>query len=536
MSAIPTEQTRPPEADARDFVEGETQRPQLLIAVQERILQDPILAGHFAGLPTPGVPLLIGDPFNALSSPHQLRTSHRLVRAVDAFGNKYLNQYIVIKLLGCGRYGKVKLCLNAFDGKLFAVKVVDRKRLRDRRFLNEDGDSIMLQEYVHEIATLKKLHHPNIVALHEVIDDVQQRKVYLVLEYVEGGPVMEDNRWIAFPEELAQKYFRDICCGLDYLHYHKVLHRDLKPENLLQTADGRIKISDFGVSQTDALSSTAGTPAFLAPEACTKSSFEGRPVDVWALGVCLYVFVFGTLPFSGKTIPDIYHAIQHKQLSFHPSIVISKELKDLLKLILVKDPKIRISLPSIMEHPWLTLFGLQLLIPLSKSVHGAATMDFSKNDLKSAHTTSTSGLNPLSKVGEQEKRFQAGEYAKGQGKQGNKSCFMNCSKCEILVDADPELGGEMDECVVIKREPGKFGAWKMAAVINQNLTDSPPCSGTSLRSRVPIRGKAPTTATVPNELKDVLDAMPQPQDEKVLSIKKKSSEVRCGQFRWCTTM
>uniref|UniRef100_A0A7I4A8J3 Protein kinase domain-containing protein n=1 Tax=Physcomitrium patens TaxID=3218 RepID=A0A7I4A8J3_PHYPA len=457
MSAIPTEQTRPPEADARDFVEGETQRPQLLIAVQERILQDPILAGHFAGLPTPGVPLLIGDPFNALSSPHQLRTSHRLVRAVDAFGNKYLNQYIVIKLLGCGRYGKVKLCLNAFDGKLFAVKVVDRKRLRDRRFLNEDGDSIMLQEYVHEIATLKKLHHPNIVALHEVIDDVQQRKVYLVLEYVEGGPVMEDNRWIAFPEELAQKYFRDICCGLDYLHYHKVLHRDLKPENLLQTADGRIKISDFGVSQTDALSSTAGTPAFLAPEACTKSSFEGRPVDVWALGVCLYVFVFGTLPFSGKTIPDIYHAIQHKQLSFHPSIVISKELKDLLKLILVKDPKIRISLPSIMEHPWLTLFGLQLLIPLSKSVHGAATMDFSKNDLKSAHTTSTSGLNPLSKVGEQEKRFQAGEYAKGQGKQGNKSCFMNCSKCEILVDADPELGGEMDECVVIKREPGKFG-------------------------------------------------------------------------------
>lgn len=64
---------------------------------------------------------------------------------------------------------------------------------------------------------------------------------------------------------------------------------------------------------TDALSSTAGTPAFLAPEACTKSSFEGRPVDVWALGVCLYVFVFGTLPFSGKTIPDIYHAIQHKQ-------------------------------------------------------------------------------------------------------------------------------------------------------------------------------------------------------------------------------
>lgn len=62
----------------------------------------------------------------------------------------------------------------------------------------------------------------NIFLQGQVIDDVQQRKVYLVLEYVEGGPVMEDNRWIAFPEELAQKYFRDICCGLDYLHYHKV--------------------------------------------------------------------------------------------------------------------------------------------------------------------------------------------------------------------------------------------------------------------------------------------------------------------------
>ncbi|BBN00703.1 hypothetical protein MPTK1_2g01330 [Marchantia polymorpha subsp. ruderalis] len=288
-------------------------RSHVPLTVLERMEKDPIVAQHFAQLESPTAETV--SEF-ADGSKRLLSTTSRLRRTTDSVGLKYVNQYIVIKVLGCGTYGKVKLCLNTMDCKLYAVKIVHRKWLT-RRSLGGTTENVG-QGAMREIAIMKKLNHPNIVALHEVIDDPSKRKLYLVLEYIEGGPILGNDKWRPFPEEKARSFFRDMCKGIDYLHFNKVVHRDLKPGNLLQTLDGKIKISDFGVShmfeqESDSMHDTAGTPAFLAPEICSGGQCQGRPADLWSLGVCLYVMVFGKIPFPAESIAEMYQSIIHKE-------------------------------------------------------------------------------------------------------------------------------------------------------------------------------------------------------------------------------
>jgi [calcium/calmodulin-dependent protein kinase] kinase len=123
-----------------------------------------------------------------------------------------------------------------------------------------------------EIAVMKKLDHPNVVRLVEVINDPHHRLIYLVQEYVEKGTIMKEG-WgqEGMDEELARKYMRGILRGLEYLHFQNVVHQDLKPENLLLASDDTIKISDFGTAKVIVSSDgqnhrAMGTPAFMAPE------------------------------------------------------------------------------------------------------------------------------------------------------------------------------------------------------------------------------------------------------------------------------
>uniref|UniRef100_A0A674AG38 non-specific serine/threonine protein kinase n=1 Tax=Salmo trutta TaxID=8032 RepID=A0A674AG38_SALTR len=215
-----------------------------------------------------------------------------------------------------------------------------------------------LERVYQEIAILKKLDHLNIVKLVEVLDDPAEDNLHM------GIPVMEVPTDSPFTEEQTRLYFRDIVLGMEYLHYQKIVHRDIKPSNLLLGDDSHVKIADFGVSNqfegNDALlSSTAGTPAFMAPETLSdiRQSFSGKALDVWAMGVTLYCFVFGKCPFIDEYILVLHNKIRTKCVEFPESPEISEELKSLIQRMLDKNPDTRITIPEIKLDPWVTQDG-----------------------------------------------------------------------------------------------------------------------------------------------------------------------------------
>uniref|UniRef100_A0A8D0GP23 Calcium/calmodulin dependent protein kinase kinase 1 n=1 Tax=Sphenodon punctatus TaxID=8508 RepID=A0A8D0GP23_SPHPU len=219
-----------------------------------------------------------------------------------------------------------------------------------------------LDRIYQEIAILKKLDHINIVKLIEVLDDPAEDNLYMGKSF--SGPVMEVPCEEPFTEEQARPYLKDIVLGIEYLHYQKIIHRDIKPSNLLLGDDGHVKIADFGVSNqfegNDAqLSSTAGTPAFMAPEAIsdTGKSFSGKALDVWAVGITLYCFVYGKCPFIDEYILALHNKIKNKAVEFPEMPPVSEELKDLILKMLDKNPEMRITIPEIKSHPWVTKFG-----------------------------------------------------------------------------------------------------------------------------------------------------------------------------------
>nr|XP_014339622.1 PREDICTED: calcium/calmodulin-dependent protein kinase kinase 2 [Latimeria chalumnae] len=225
-----------------------------------------------------------------------------------------------------------------------------------------------IERVYQEIAILKKLDHPNVVKLVEVLDDPSEDHLYMVFELVKQGPVMEVPIDTPLTEDQARFYFQDLIKGIEYLHYQKIIHRDIKPSNLLVGEDGHIKIADFGVSNefegTDALlTNTVGTPAFMAPETLTESrkNFSGKALDVWAMGVTLFCFVFGQCPFMDERILSLHSKIKNQPVEFPEQQDVSEDLKDLILKMLDKNPENRTTVPQIKLHQWVTRHGAEPL-------------------------------------------------------------------------------------------------------------------------------------------------------------------------------
>ncbi|XP_026228299.1 calcium/calmodulin-dependent protein kinase kinase 1a [Anabas testudineus] len=289
-----------------------------------------------------------------------------------------LNQYKLKSEIGKGSYGVVKLAYNEDDDKHYAMKVVSKKKLmkqcgfprrpppRGPKAAQGEQPKILgpLERVYQEIAILKKLDHINIVKLVEVLDDPAEDNLHMVFELMRKGPVMEVPTDSPLSEEQARLYFRDVILGIEYLHYQKIVHRDIKPSNLLLGDDGHLKIADFGVSNqfegNDALlSSTAGTPAFMAPETLSdkRKSFSGKALDVWAMGVTLYCFVFGKCPFIDEYILALHNKIRTRPVEFPETPNIGEELRTLILRMLDKDPDTRITIPEIKVDQWVTQRG-----------------------------------------------------------------------------------------------------------------------------------------------------------------------------------
>ncbi|XP_075542163.1 calcium/calmodulin-dependent protein kinase kinase 1 isoform X2 [Dermacentor variabilis] len=366
---LPNPDSPPPEASAI----GDLQRRRRLPRITYSMSQDSHLVGP--GPERALYPALPYSPFSSPSSSPRLGRSIRESRRVSIEAHKgytQLNQYRLKEEIGQGSFGIVKLAYSEEDDSHYAMKILSKKKLLKRAGMfgrkppprkgRSNSTSNPLDQVYHEIAVLKKLNHPNIVKLVEVLDDPDSDNLYMVFEFLEKGPVIEIPTSTPLSETQAWTYFRDVVLGIEYLHHQKIIHRDIKPSNLLLDDKGRVQIADFGVCNqfegVDALlSGTAGTPAFVAPEALSenRSEYSGKAVDVWAMGVTLYAFVVGNVPFHDPSVLILYNKIRNQPLVFPSNISI--ELQGLLSRMLKKNPEERITVPEIKVDPWVTRNG-----------------------------------------------------------------------------------------------------------------------------------------------------------------------------------
>lgn len=290
---------------------------------------------------------------------------HNLPHPVPKFGDwlnsrTMINNYIILESLGTGGYAEVKLCKEKQSGKLYAMKFISRDVMKKDKL----GKQSKLDDIKREIAIMKKLNHPNVLRLYEVMDDPKMNKLFLVLEYMKHGDMLSFQKK-KHPQGMLENLrdrdlhsvFLQVILGLAYLHEQKIVHGDIKPQNLLVGEKDVVKIADFGISQSlygskQKITDVAGTPAFMSPEMCSGEEYSGQLADVWALGATIFMLKFGNPPFLAKSAMQMFERIQNDPLVF-PS-AIDPLLAHLLNGMLTKAPQKRLTLLDVMVHPWVT--------------------------------------------------------------------------------------------------------------------------------------------------------------------------------------
>jgi len=261
--------------------------------------------------------------------------------------NKIAGLYDLEETIGEGHYAVVKLARHVFTGEKVAVKIIDKQKL------DQSTQTQMLQE----VRLMKLVQHPHVVRLYEVIDTAT--KLYLVLELGDGGDmydyIMKHEGGLG--EETARKYFKQIVTAIQYCHRLHVVHRDLKPENVVFFEKlGMVKLTDFGFSNKfdpgQRLQTSCGSLAYSAPEILLGDAYDAPAVDIWSLGVILYMLVCGAAPFQEANDSETLTMIMDCNYSL-PSHI-SKQCQSLISSMLCRDPTKRATLDQISQDPWLT--------------------------------------------------------------------------------------------------------------------------------------------------------------------------------------
>lgn len=254
-----------------------------------------------------------------------------------------IGQYNVVKTLGEGSFGKVKLAVHRGTGQQVALKIISRKKLISRD---------MAGRVEREIEYLQLLRHPHIIKLYTVIKTSVE--IIMVLEYAGGelfDYIVQHGR---MEEDKARRFFQQMLCAVEYCHRHKIVHRDLKPENLLLDDNLNVKIADFGLSNimTDGnfLKTSCGSPNYAAPEVIGGKLYAGPEVDVWSCGVILYVLLVGRLPFDDEHIPSLFAKIARG--TYAVPRWMSPGAATLINRMLQVNPVQRATIPEIRQDPW----------------------------------------------------------------------------------------------------------------------------------------------------------------------------------------
>lgn len=211
-----------------------------------------------------------------------------------------------------------------------------------------------------EAKALQKLSYPSIVQLYHAF--IWKNDVVLIMEYVSGGELYSYVKSRGSVSELeARKIFRQLVYTVDYCHNKYVIHRDLKPSNILISSQHTldVKLIDFGISGSNygKDKSTAGSLAYMPPEVLASDNTAAEPaIDVWALGVILYFMVYGYLPFRGRSEREVVKAILGSKVTFPDAKKhVTSECKELMRSLLLRDPKKRIKVTEVLQSAWLAL-------------------------------------------------------------------------------------------------------------------------------------------------------------------------------------
>ncbi|XP_034407206.1 calcium/calmodulin-dependent protein kinase type II subunit gamma isoform X2 [Cyclopterus lumpus] len=263
---------------------------------------------------------------------------------------RFTDEYQLYEELGKGAFSIVRRCVKKSTGQEYAAKIINTKKLSARDH----------QKLDREARICRLLKHPNIVRLHDSISE--EGFHYLVFDLVTGGELFEDIVAREYYSEAdASHCINQILESVSHIHQHDIVHRDLKPENLLLASKMKgaaVKLADFGLAievqaEQQAWFGFAGTPGYLSPEVLRKDPY-GKPVDIWACGVILYILLVGYPPFWDEDQHKLYQQIKAGAYDF-PSPewdTVTPEAKNLINQMLTINPAKRITADQAIKHPW----------------------------------------------------------------------------------------------------------------------------------------------------------------------------------------
>uniref|UniRef100_A0A671TEB8 calcium/calmodulin-dependent protein kinase n=1 Tax=Sinocyclocheilus anshuiensis TaxID=1608454 RepID=A0A671TEB8_9TELE len=263
---------------------------------------------------------------------------------------RFTDEYQLYEELGKGAFSVVRRCVKKSTSQEYAAKIINTKKLSARDH----------QKLEREARICRLLKHSNIVRLHDSI--AEEGFHYLVFDLVTGGELFEDIVAREYYSEAdASHCINQILESVSHIHQHDIVHRDLKPENLLLASKMKgaaVKLADFGLAievqgDQQAWFGFAGTPGYLSPEVLRKDPY-GKPVDIWACGVILYILLVGYPPFWDEDQHKLYQQIKAGAYDF-PSPewdTVTAEAKNLINQMLTINPAKRITADQALKHPW----------------------------------------------------------------------------------------------------------------------------------------------------------------------------------------
>ncbi|XP_011340940.1 calcium/calmodulin-dependent protein kinase type II alpha chain isoform X2 [Ooceraea biroi] len=412
--------------------------------------------------------------------------------AVPTACTRFSDNYDLKEELGKGAFSVVRRCVQKSTGHEFAAKIINTKKLSNRDF----------QKLEREARICRKLQHPNIVRLH---DSIQEENFhYLVFDLVTGGELFEDIVAREFYSEAdASHCIQQILESVHHCHHNGVVHRDLKPENLLLASKMKgaaVKLADFGLAievqgEAQAWYGFAGTPGYLSPEVLKKEPY-GKPVDIWACGVILYILLVGYPPFWDEDQHRLYAQIKTGSYDY-PSPewdTVTPEAKNLINQMLTVNPGKRITASEALKHPWICQRER-----VASSVHRQETVDCLKKfnarrKLKGAIlTTMLATRNFSSKYDAQGRSIIT---KKGDGSQVKESTDSSTTIEDDDVKEDKKGGVDRSSTVIAKEpEAGSAGGGSSSGGSNNSQNSqagASPSSPASISHHVNSNG--PTTS------------------------------------------